>query len=351
MNAELKEMIAACETCRTYETSHHKESLMPHKIPNRPWEQVAVDLFELNKKEYMITVDYFSNFWEIHRLTSTTSSAIVLKLKNHFARYGCPNRLISDNGPQFVSSEFRKFANEWDFEHRTSSPGNSKANGKVESAVKTAKNLLRKALSARTDPYIAILDYRNTPTQGMESSPAQRLMNRRTRTLLPTTKTLLQPSVPQSERDVQQLNRRQFQQCKYYNQHARDLPPLKEGDVVRIKPFRLGSKEWKKGTITSKLDERSYMVETPDGDTYRRNRYHLRQTKENSDPKESPDTTPNRSPEDHPTPAGPTQPSSPANTAKTTAVTPKATTAPKIAARPQRIRRPPQYLRDYVLTD
>ncbi|XP_015750646.1 PREDICTED: uncharacterized protein LOC107330572 [Acropora digitifera] len=129
MNAEFKEMITACET------SHHKESLMPHKIPNRPWEQVAVDLFELNKKEYMITVDYYSNFWEIDCLTSTTSSAVVLKLKNHFAHYGCPNRLISDNGPQFVSSEF--------------------------------------------------LDYRNTPTQGMESGPAQRLMNRRSRALFP----------------------------------------------------------------------------------------------------------------------------------------------------------------------
>ena len=71
VNAELKEMIAACKTCHTYyETSHHKESLMPHKIPNRPWEQVAVDLFELNKKEYMITVDYYGNFWEIDRLTT-----------------------------------------------------------------------------------------------------------------------------------------------------------------------------------------------------------------------------------------------------------------------------------------
>lgn len=77
------------------------------------------------------------------------------------------------------------------------------------------------------------------------------------------------------------------------------------------------------------------MVERPDGDTYRRNRYHLRQTKENSDPKEAPDTTRYRSPEDQPTPAGPTQPSSPANAEKTTAVAPKATTAPKIAARAQ----------------
>ena len=78
MNAELKEMIATCETCRKYETSHQKESLIPHEVPSRPWEQVGVDLFELNRKEYMITVDYYSNFWEIDRLTSTTSSAVVL---------------------------------------------------------------------------------------------------------------------------------------------------------------------------------------------------------------------------------------------------------------------------------
>ena len=34
------------------------------------------------------------------------------------------------------------------------------------------------------------------------------------------------------------------------------------------------------------------MVEMPDGDTYRRNRYHLRKTKENPDPKEASDITP-----------------------------------------------------------
>jgi hypothetical protein len=41
------------------------------------------------------------------------------------------------------------------------------------------------------DVYLAVLDYRNTPTQGSESSPAQRLMSRRTKTLLPTTAQLL----------------------------------------------------------------------------------------------------------------------------------------------------------------
>ena len=114
-----------------------------------------------------------------------------------------------------------------------------------------------------------------------------------------------------------------------------------------MKPFQLGSKEWKKGTITSRFDERSYMVETPDKDTYRRNRYHLRKTKENPDPKEASDITPCSRPEDQPTPAVPKLASSPATAKKTTDK--KTTIAPKTAARPQRIRRPPQYPKDYVL--
>ena len=118
-----------------------------------------------------------------------------MKLKSHFARYGCPDQVVSDNGPQFTAEEFAEFAKDWDFEHTPSSPGNSKANGKVESAVQTAKALLRKGLDAKEEPYLAILDYRNTPTEGMDTSPAQRLMNRRTKTILPTTQALLQPRV------------------------------------------------------------------------------------------------------------------------------------------------------------
>ena len=192
---------------------------------------------------------------------------------------------------QFTSSEFAKFANEWDFEHRTNSPGNSKANGKVESAIKTAKNLNRKALDSRTDPYIAVLDYRNTPTQGMESCPVQCLMNRRTRTLLPTTKALLQPRTPQTDREMIETAKQQAQQSKYYNQHTRDLPTLTEGDGTRMKLCQLGTKMWKKGIVTSRLDERSYVVETPDEETYRRNRYHLKKTKERPDAPTTPDVT------------------------------------------------------------
>ena len=118
----------------------------------------------------------------------------------------------------------------------------------------------------------------------MESSPVQRLMNRRTKTLIPTTATLLQPRVPYHNQDIIELRNRQKQQIKYYDRTAKDLPKLGKGDVVRMKPFKSGKKKWDKAIVTARLDERSYTVETPDGRRYRRNRCHLKKSAEKSNP-------------------------------------------------------------------
>lgn len=109
-------MIAACEACRKYEKSQPKETLMSVASLSRPWERIGVDLFIFDNKDFLVTVDYFSNYWEIDKLNNTLASAVVLKLKSHFARYGCPDQVVSDNGPQFDSEVFRKFTNTWDFE-------------------------------------------------------------------------------------------------------------------------------------------------------------------------------------------------------------------------------------------
>jgi len=279
MSAEIKECISMCEICHKYDTSPQKETLMSHDVPTRPWEKVGVDLFEIENRDYLVTVDYYSNYWEIDRLYTTTAKTVVQKLKSHFARYGIPNQVVSDNGPQFSCEEFASFAKCWDFEHVPSSPGNSKANGKAESAVKSAKRLLKKTADGGEDQYLALLDSRNTPNQGMDSSPVQRLMNRRTKTLLPTASRLLLPRSSNTELDRDKLKLKQQKQAQRYNKSAKDLPVLMEGDVVRMQPFILGQKEWRKAVVTSRLDERSYNVQTPNG-TYRRNRAHIRKTPE-----------------------------------------------------------------------
>ena len=277
MNKEVKEWIQTCETCREFEQTHCKETLMSHEIPERPWEKIAADLFTYKGKEYLITVCYKSNFWELDRLNDTKSSTVVKKLKAHLARYGIPKQLVSDNGPQFVSNEFEKFMKSWGIEHTTTSPHHSKANGKVESAVKVAKRMLRKTTKSGEDQYLALLNIRNVPTQGVDSSPAQRLMGRRTRTLLPTTQSLLEPRNPVNRHESEQLLLNQMRQAKYYNRSAHGLPVLGAGDTVRMKPFVLGQKSWNNAEVTRRLDERSYEIQSA-GTTFRRNRQHLVKT-------------------------------------------------------------------------
>ena len=108
-----------CEACRKYEQGQTKETLTSHETPSRPWQFFAADIFELNEKSYLVTVDYFSDFFELDHLRSTSSVYVIKKLKGHFARHGIPEQLVTDNGPQFVARDFLKFSKEWDFEHRS----------------------------------------------------------------------------------------------------------------------------------------------------------------------------------------------------------------------------------------
>lgn len=88
---------------------------------------------------------------------------------------------------------------------------------------------MMKAKAAGEDPYLSMLDHRNTPTQGLNTSPAQRLLSRRTRTLLPTRDSLLQPEVTHV---TQERTDRQMRQAKYFNRTAKDMDTLKQGDRV-----------------------------------------------------------------------------------------------------------------------
>ena len=131
-----------------------------------------------------------------------------------FARHGIPDECISDNGPQFDSYEYSRFARDYGFNLVKSSPYYSRGNGKAESVVKIAKNILKK--SRHEDPYLALLAYRNTPQQGHAYSPAQRLMSRRLRDLIPMATSQLRPQTASPRVVVQDIvGRRQRSKMQY----------------------------------------------------------------------------------------------------------------------------------------
>ena len=93
---------------------------------------------------------------------------------------------------------------------------------------------MKKAALGKFDPCLALLDYRNTPSD-IGSSPVQRLFSRTTRNLLPSTTRLLEPAtVP--PKDVQQkLIASKQKQTYYYNLKGKALPELQPGQTVRMK--------------------------------------------------------------------------------------------------------------------
>ena len=276
MPAEIKDFISKCEVCASYKKEQPKEPLISHKIPSRPWETVGFDIFHFDNRDYLCTVDYYSSYFEIDPLKDKTASEVIHTLKRHFSRHGIPSKLMSDNGPPFNSYEFQQFASNYDMVHVTSSPHYPQSNGKVENAIKTAKSLLKKSKAARSDIYLALLEWRNTPSEGLQSSPAQRMFGRQTRTLIPTTTELLKPKIVEDVRG--KLFKRKQLQAKYYNISAKELPPLNNGEVVRVKPTDRSGR-WYKARVEKQVDVRSYDVRNEDGRVFRRNRKHLRSSK------------------------------------------------------------------------
>ena len=262
-------------------------------------------------------------------LTETQSSVVIEAFQTQFATYGIPDVLFTDNGPQFSSHRFCQFASDWFFLHMTSSPGYPQSNGKAENAVRTVKGLWRKALADGQDKWLALLAWGNSPTEGFSSSPAQRFLSRRTRTLLPTADPLLQPSISPLPRDA--AAKAKATQARYYNRQARDLAPLLAGDSVRIQPPTT-SATWGSGRVVDVLPNRSYVVETADCSHLRRNRRHLRRSNGRSS---SPVVA--SAPSDQEASNSEVRPPSPT-------VAPSST--PLHTGRPRRNRRPPANLHD-----
>ena len=272
ISKDIQTKVQSCEFCQINKPTQRKEPLKPTTLPDRPWQKIAADLCELNRKHYLVVTDYYSRYIEIAYLEQLTSEYVVGKMKNIFARWGIPEEMISDNGTQFNSDTFRQFAVKYGFRQTFSSPHYPQSNGEAESAVKIAKRLLR-----QDDVFTAIMEYRATPIEATGLSPAEMMMGRKIRTLLPTLPKLLKPDW--IERDDMRLRDQR------YKERARDgydrrngttpLSVLDRGDTVRIKTDSQKSWSTDKGVVRDRdRDRRSYTVETRRG-TYRRNRRHL----------------------------------------------------------------------------
>ena len=113
-------------------------------------------------KMMLIVTDAHSKWPEVTLTTSTTAIRTITVLQGMFAQYGIPEQVVSDNGPQFVSAEFKSF-----MKHIRSAPYLPSTNGAAERLVQTVKGVLRSGHQQGMPLELALvaffLGYRTTP--------------------------------------------------------------------------------------------------------------------------------------------------------------------------------------------
>ena len=281
LDNDIDNLILTCQQCQDHLPSNTKEPIILKERPLRPFQEIAIDLCSYAGHDYLITVDCYTDWPDIIPMKSnTTTPQITMALQQGFCRTAIPDVIWSDGGPQFTSSKFNQFSQQWGFLHKISSPYHPQSNGKIESTVKSMKKIIYTAWNGRFldhDKFCrALLQYRNTPSNKDRLSPAQKLYGSPTQDTLPAhRRSFSQEWQRKAEEIEQQAKTTQESTTTYYNAHAHPLTEIGVGSNVAIQHPR--TKLWDiYGIVTAISPNRRYYIKTSSGRVLVRNRRFLR---------------------------------------------------------------------------
>ena len=257
IDSDIEKTVSTCLVCQKIRSEPVQAPVHPWTFPSKPWSRIHIDFAgPISGTTYLVVVDAYSKFPEVVKMTSTTSTATVNALRDIFSRYGLPEIMVSDNGPQFIASEFQQFCRKNGIMHRTSAAYKPSTNGQAERVVQILKSAIAQARVTKQDVNVvlarSLLVYRNTPHTTTGEAPSVLLMGRKLRTRLD----LILPSV---EEHVKK------QQYKVLERNGnRSIRSFTKGQNVFVRNYR-GKEKWIRGEITEVLGLRHYMVKVPGG--------------------------------------------------------------------------------------
>ena len=97
--------------------------LHPWQWPTCPWMRLHVDFAgPMDGKMFLVVIDSHSKWIKVFPMKSATSAATVRYLRQLIAQFGIPETIVSDNGTQFVATEFKEFCQQNGIRHNTNCP-------------------------------------------------------------------------------------------------------------------------------------------------------------------------------------------------------------------------------------
>ncbi|PIO53906.1 integrase core domain protein, partial [Teladorsagia circumcincta] len=261
LDKDCEEIVRNCSRCQEYAKNPIKAPLEAWSTPTGVWQRIHVDFAgPVCGLFYMVVVDAFSKWPEIIEMTSISASQTVKELKKMFARYGIPQTIVSDNGTQFTSEQFKMMCEEGGITHVRTAPYHPQSNGQAERFVDTLKRGIKK-LKREEKPSEETLNvilqaYRSTPNDCLNNkTPAEVFLGRRLRTrlslLLPMEKSPMPPSEENRMKMIEQFNRRNSAVPKEFE----------IGEAVYAQVWKAPQFLWKEGIITRRIGKVNYEVD------------------------------------------------------------------------------------------
>ena len=231
MDARLEEKVKSCAISQSHQSKLLCSPMHPWEWLGRPWSQVHVDYAgPFMGMMFLLIIDAHSKWMDIHCVNSATSSMTIEKLRTTFAAHGLPEIVVTDNGSNFMSSEFKSFLQKNGIRHITSAPYHPSSNGLVERAVQTFKQGMKKQSDGTVETKLNqfLLSYQITPQSTTGEPPAQLHWGRSPRSHLD----LLRPDVGIK------IHAAQSRQKKQHHMHQRSqLRQVGVGDSVNVQNY------------------------------------------------------------------------------------------------------------------
>ena len=245
LDKEIENCAKQCVSCQENHKNPPKAQLHPWETATHPWDRLHLD-FAGPYQGYMwlIVVDACSKWPEVISMTSTTAERTIGVLRQLFARFGLPNHIVTDNGPQFAADEFRQFCSNNDIFHTFVAPYHPSSNGQAERFVQTFKSAMQKGKGSELEKTLNqfLLRYRTTPHPKTGKTPSEIMFGRNIKTRLD----LLHPKKAIQKEPSE--NRPTPVNCE-----------LKVNDLVWVRNYR-GAPRWLPGEITIRLGPLNYKV-------------------------------------------------------------------------------------------
>ena len=263
IDEEVEMYVKKCSPCQQNRPREPESLLFAWNTPSEPWSRIHVDYAgpwsrihvdyagPFEGKYWLVVIDAFSKWLEIKPMQVSTAAVTIKALREIFCRFGLPRVIVSDNGPQFIASEFKDFCTANNITHIRATPYHPKTNGLAEWAVRTFKERFSATKMHRDDLDLTLqrflISYRDTPHKSTGRSPAELLLGPRIRTKLD----LLKP-------DINHYMDKALTQQKVYHDTRAKFSSFSIGDLVWV--GRPEGKGYESGCIMRKTGPLSYIV-------------------------------------------------------------------------------------------